>query len=338
MHNTLDRLARGRDLLIKAGLILMLLIPLVIGPACEKVEKEKPPQKIEAAPSWTAGLVTAFRAIAALDPDGKIRNPDFLAMSFVSPLFWERSPFRKEFAISRRMMEEWNIGTYFYVNARTKHIDSTLREAYAGGIEQVVNLGAGYDSRALRFREAMPSVRFFEMDLPPTVEQKKVYLRELLGYLPEWIALVPIDFNTQTIEGELARAGYDPARKTFFIWEGVTMYITQDAVDSTLEFITERAAAGSSVVFDYIPAAVARGDFKKFPDAKRTAQRVAQKGEPMIFGIPEGEARAYVTRRGFEVVSDIGPGEMAERYLIRTDGMTDGRPPSYYRIMHARVD
>ena len=86
-----------------------------------------------------------------------------------------------------------------------------------------------------------------------------------MGHVPDDVVYVPIDFNTQNIPDELKKAGYDPGHKTFFIWEGVTMYISADAVDSTLRFIATGSAPGSSVVFDYMPLGAIQGDFEKLP-------------------------------------------------------------------------
>jgi methyltransferase (TIGR00027 family) len=288
-------------------------------------------------PSFTAEIVTAYRAIAALDPDKKIRNPDYMAEKFVSPEFWHYTPYSLDFVATKKFIDERHISTYFYVNARTKHIDSILKIAVAEGVKQVVNLGAGYDSRAYRFRNSMSEVRFFELDLPATVAQKKKRLAEIFGATPDWVAFVPIDFNTETLESSLKRAGYDPSQKTLFIWEGVTYYISGQAVNGTLRFVAQQSALGSSIVFDYMPSAVVQGDYGKYPGARRSAEFVARKGEPYTFGIREGEAEQYVKQSGLAAISDLGPDELVKKYLIRSDGSLDGQPSSWFRIMHATV-
>ena len=127
-------------------------------------------------PSWTAESVLALRAIAAMDPDAKIRNPDYLAIKLVKPEFWYYTGYSKDFSISKKFIEAFQIGTYYYVNARTKHIDKTLSDLALMGLKQVVNLGAGYDSRAYRFHEQLKGVQFFELDLPETIAEKKKVL------------------------------------------------------------------------------------------------------------------------------------------------------------------
>lgn len=288
-------------------------------------------------PSYTAEMTTAYRAIAAKDPDEKIRNPDSLAEKFVSEEFWFYTYYSRDYAASMRWIKKYKIATYYYVNARTKHIDALVKKAVKNGVTQIVNLGAGLDSRAYRFRDEMPDVIFFEMDLPAVIAQKQQRLQEIFGSIPPYVAYVPIDFNKQSIEKELKKAGYDPKKKTFFIWEGVTYYITANAVESTLNFIADSSCSGSTVVFDYIPEEAFGGDETKYPGYKRYAGFVRVKGEPFVFGIPGNNAEGYVKERGFKSLSDLGPADLVKKYLIRSDGTVDGRPNSFFRIIHAQV-
>lgn len=287
--------------------------------------------------SITAEGATAARAIFHLHPDANVRNEDHMAMAMVHPAYWHYSSMTDNFDGAYEVMKTFRWTSPFFINARTRHIDNILKQAAADGVGQVVNLGAGYDSRAYRYRNAMPDVKFFEIELPEMVAEKKRRLKEMLGYVPDYVAFVPIDFNKQTIPEEVKKAGYNPNLKTLFIWEGVTMYISGEAVDSTLKFIATQSAPGSSVVYDYMPLAIIKGDFKEYTDMRGLTLWARYRGEPFIFGITEGEGSAYVEARGLEVLSDIGPQEMEVRYLTRSDGMLDGRCASGFRIMHAAV-
>ncbi|MGD9310217.1 MAG: SAM-dependent methyltransferase [Desulfosarcina sp.] len=309
-------------------LMALVLILLLFAPAAWSVESGML--------SITAEGTTAARALFAQHPDPKVRNDDYLAMKMVAPEYWHYSLMHPDFETGILITKTFRFYTNYYVNARTKHMDALLKQAATNGAVQVVNLGAGYDSRAYRFRRAMPHVRFFEIDLPAMVEEKKRRLRLALGQVPDYVAYVPIDFNTQTIPDELKRAGYDSQRQTFFIWEGVTMYISAAAVDGTLQFIAA-SAPGSSVVFDYMPQGAVLGDFDTYPDIRRLSFWVSYRGEPFVFGIPEGQSRAYVRQRGLQVMSDLGPKDLEERYLTRSDGRIDGPCASAFRIMHAAV-
>lgn len=287
--------------------------------------------------SITAEGTTAARAIFAQHPDPKVRNGDYLAVKLVAPEYWHYTLMKPDYKTGVTVTKTFRFDTNYYVNARTKHMDSLLEQAAEEGVVQVVNLGAGYDSRAYRFRESMPDTRFFEIDLPAMIDEKKRRIKKILGQVPDYVAYVPIDFNTQTIPDELKKAGYDPGKKTFFIWEGVTYYISGEAVDGTLRFIATQSAPGSSVVFDYMPSGVIEGDFKTYPDIRQLAFWVAYRGEPFIFGIPEGQSASYVNKRGLKVVSDLKPKDLEARYLTLSDGSLDGPCTSAFRIMHASV-
>lgn len=287
--------------------------------------------------SITAEGVTAVRAIFHMHPDPNVRNEDHMAMAMVHPAYWHYSNMPDNFDGAYKVIKTFGWTSAFFINARTKHIDNILKQAAADGIGQVVNLGAGYDSRAYRYRKTMPKVKFFEIELPEMVVEKKRRLKEVLGRVPDYVAFVPIDFNKQTISGELKKAGYNPNVKTLFIWEGVTMYVPGEAVDSTLKFIATQSAPGSSVVYDYMPLAIIKDDFKEYPDMRGLTFWVRYRGEPFIFGIPEGEGTAYAEGRGLEVLSDIGAQDMESQYLTRSDGALDGKCATGFRIMHAAV-
>ncbi len=311
------------------GLMALLLAVVLFNPAARAVESGML--------SITAESVTAARAIFAQHPDPKVRNDDYLAMKMVAPEYWHYSLMKPDYKTGVLVTKTFRFDTNYYVNARTKHMDALLIQAAKDGATQVVNLGVGYDSRAYRFRDAMPKAHFFEIDLPAMIEEKKLRLKLALGKVPDYVAYVPIDFNTQNIPDELKKAGYDPGQKTYFIWEGVTYYISGEAVDSTLRFIATQSAPGSSVVFDYMPLGVIKGDFKTYPDARRLSFWVAYRGEPFVFGIPEGQSASYVSTRGLKVLSDLKPKDLEERYLTRSDGSLDGPCTSIFRIMHASV-
>jgi methyltransferase (TIGR00027 family) len=281
--------------------------------------------------STTAESVCALRAIAAKHVDPKIRNPDYLAEKFVGAEFWRASPLRDDPDRARHNPN------YFWVNARTHHIDALLVAALSTGVTQVVNLGAGFDSRAYRFRDRFPRARFFELDLPAMIRVKRERVVNIFGAVPDRVVLVPTDFTTHPLDEVLRHAGYDRAQRTFFIWEGVTMYLPEAANLSTLRVIRSGSASGSSVVYDYVLDAALRPDGGGIYGARSTAQYLASVGEPLVTGWSERQAAAIARREGFIIVSDVGPAELTARYLTGADGQPDGMMVEFPRIIHARV-
>jgi len=132
------------------------------------------------------------------------------------------------------------------------------------------------------------------------------------------------------------RVIYDMTQKILFVWKGVTPYITEQGVDNTLSFISHHSAPGSLVIFDYVLQPVIEGAFRYYK-CREVAAIVASKGEPWIFGIGEGEAEHFVNQRGLVVLSDLGPDELTQQYLVQSDGSIDGRMLECVRILHASV-
>ena len=289
--------------------------------------------------SLAAEITAAQRAVAAMHPDEKIRNPDYLAEKFVSEDFWYYYHYSRDFKTSMLLVKSFRLGAYYYVNARTKHIDKLLQKAAENGATQVVVLGAGFDSRAYRFEKDYPKVTFFEVDHPVTSAYKQKLVKKIIGRTPSNVVFVRIDFNTQNIADALTKAGYDSKQITFFIWEGVTFYITEAAVDQTLKFIATQSRPGSAVVFDYIPKAAIRGNDTKYQRIRRMSFRMKLAGEPLLSGFPEDikTTETYINNCGLSVLSNIGPHDLTQMYLVGSNGKADGEPSQHFRIIHARV-
>lgn len=289
--------------------------------------------------SFAAEMAAAQRAVAAMHPDEKIRNPDHLAEKFVSDDFWHYYHYSRDFEKSMLLVKSFRIGNYYYVNARTKHIDSLFKEAAENGAKQVVLIGAGLDSRAYRFEDEYPQMRFFELDHPPRSAYKQTLVKRIIGRGPSNVVFVRIDFNTQNIADVLAKAGYDSKQPTFFIWEGVTYYISEAAIDQTLRFIATQSGPGSAVVFDYLPKAAIRGNDAKYQRVRRMSFRMQLAGEPLLSGLPEDTetTETYINDCGLKVLSNIGPQDLTRMYLVGSDGKPDGQPSQHFRIIHARV-
>jgi methyltransferase (TIGR00027 family) len=272
-------------------------------------------------PSSTALEVAAYRAIGAKHPDPSVRNGDRLAEQFLGPD--ERAILKEsgsEFVLAALALDTeraWEtLGNRAVlaraIHLRTRHIDEVMEESLKAGARQIVILGAGLDSRGYRYADLLRGARVFELDLPATQEYKKKRVRESLGSLPAHVTYVPIDFTKQDLASVLDAAGYDRKTKTLFIWEGVTMYIPEAAVDATLRFVAKNAASGSRVVFDYFLESALKAPTPTLGDAR---SRFASVGEPFVFGMPGDDAPSFVRARGLEPISDVGYSELAPRFL-----------------------
>ena len=160
--------------------------------------------------------------------------------------------------------------------ARTTFFDAALAR-HLGDIDQLVILGAGWDTRSYRMPKA---IYCFEVDTPRTQQTKRQVLKKA-GLDTTRITFVPADFMTEDWLEKLVHAGFDPDKPTFFLWEAVTMYLDREAVESTLRKIAG-TKSGSVVAFDYFHADLifARSLFWRYARAVTNAI-----GEPFRFGI-----------------------------------------------------
>ena len=157
------------------------------------------------------------------------------------------------------------------------------------------------DTRALRFRGKNEGTKIFELDITTTQQPKLAILKRKGVVLPEELIFVPIDFNRQSLSEVLLAAGYQENQRSLFLLEGVTMYLTPEAVDNMLAFIRNSGAQGSKVVFDYIYASVLRRE-NRFYGEKEIFETVSRAGEWWTFGIEENEIEGFLSERGFKVI------------------------------------
>jgi len=250
---------------------------------------------MRAMPSRTAELVTFFRALESrLPPDVRLFEDRYAADLLGAPLKAALTLARVGHAVPAAIDRGWP-GTRVSVIVRTRFIDEVVTASQG---EQVVILGAGFDTRALRL---VPDRRVFELDVTETLALK----RERLPQIPS--RLVPVDFEREPFEDRLRAAGFadEPA---VFVWEGVTSYLSAEAVDSTLRSIAALSTLGSRVVFTYLDRSGGRG----LGAAARTVRLV---GEPFSFGFDPAELPAYLAGRGLRAIEDVSAAELAERYL-----------------------
>jgi methyltransferase (TIGR00027 family) len=196
---------------------------------------------------------------------------------------------------------------------RTRFIDDMLSAVLKEGLDQVVILGAGFDSRAYRIPN-IDKTHVFEVDHPATQARKKERLQQLLGNIPPYVTFVPIDFDKEKLEDVMTTAGFRTGAKTFFIWEGVTQYITTEAVDATFRYIIHFAGMGSGIIFTYIQLAIVEGSVRSKVDQKVVAF-AKRMGMPWIFGIEPAQVDQFLTDRELELVEHVGASNYQALYL-----------------------
>ena len=198
-------------------------------------------------PSRTAEQNAAFRAAESARPPGVRLLNDPYAARLLPPglriLAWISSVPMVGGGLNWFVDTRWP-GARSSIIARTRLIDEWLCAAMRVGLEQVVLLGAGFDSRAWRL-PAVAHARVFEVDHPSTSAEKRRRLANL-GTDRAHVRFVPVDFDRQMPADGLAQAGFDSSQRAIVIWDGVTNYLQPEAVDAITSRVGAWLKAGSS--------------------------------------------------------------------------------------------
>ncbi len=267
----------------------------------------------EGKPSFTAEIDAVIRTFETEKPESERLCYDPFAKGFVSltkRIIGKIPPLRK---IALWYLEQKHPFILDCIPARTRYIDEYLNKCIDEGLEQLIILGAGYDSRAYRIEGLKRKVTVFEVDLPATQKRKIELVKEMIDPLPSNIVYVPIDFNKETLPQRMSESGYDKDKKSLFIWEGVTPLLAAESVDETLEFVAKNSGPGSSIIFNYILKSVVDGtcQIEEAKEIRRAFSRGgtldfhSNRGDRLMFGIEEGKIEAFLSERGFGQIKDI---------------------------------
>jgi methyltransferase (TIGR00027 family) len=255
--------------------------------------------------STTAEGMALVRAIEASRPPDKRISYDPIARALVNPI----SVFLSKLVIDSGIYDRFfapGVGAIEFITARERYI---LKACLSEGLDQVVILGAGFDTRAYRVA-GIEQTRVFEVDHPTTQEVKLKRLKKVIDPLPDHVTFIPVDVDTDTLAERLLASSYNEQGKTLFIWQGLTMYLTPKGIDSSLAFITNHSGPDSAVIFDYFYNETLR-DMKM-----KTTRRITRAiGERLIFGIDEGQVEPFLTRRGFRDVRNADAEELTRLYF-----------------------
>ncbi|WP_422748107.1 SAM-dependent methyltransferase [Mycobacterium sp. WMMD1722] len=207
-------------------------------------------------------------------------------------------------------MERAAPGLWANLVCRKRFIDEVL-EAALPDIDAVVVLGAGLDTRACRFADHT-DIGFYEVDLPVNIRRKRTVIERALSAVPANVHLVDVDFERDDLTGTLAGRGCSADSRTLFIWEGVTQYLTADAVDATFAHLA-RAAPGSRLVFTYV-----RREFIEGTDlygAGSLHRRFRQRRQIWKYGIGPDDVAPLLACHGWRLVEQAGPEYYQGHYL-----------------------
>jgi methyltransferase (TIGR00027 family) len=274
------------------------------------------------------------RALAAHDEREEIRCGDTLAELFVSD--------DRQGSVSDPKTRDWLVnnylpyGVYAYTLSRTAYMDHIVAEALRDNIEQIVLVGAGYDSRPYRFAHMARGTVIFELDDGELLERKRKFLTEAGINPPAGIKYVPLSYNSVLMREALFAAGFEREKQTLFVWEGCSYYLKSDNVDRIIRFMGANSPAGSTLCFDY---STGSKEMESSGLGKELSEPMGLAGseDADLFRIEEDKTGRFLAERNFMILEDLTPQEMEKRYLTLSDGSLAGKVPARYRIVYASL-
>jgi methyltransferase (TIGR00027 family) len=284
--------------------------------------------------SQTAEVMALFRALETVAPPRDRLFADVYAERFLRPSgrflvsLARLQPVRR--GILRIIDRKW-LGARTSAIARTRLADDWLQNALRNGARQVLILGAGFDMRAYRLPE-IGAARVFEVDHPFTQAAKIRLISRQAGHHAV-VTHVPVDFNRQTLDAALRGSDFDSNARSIVLWEGVTNYLTEAAVDATLRTIAVSVSPESELFLTYVHRGLLDGT-RRFDGGAEILQRVREVGEPWTCGFEPSEMPAYLMTRGFALIEDLSADDYRARYF--GDAARSMTGYSFYRAVLAR--
>jgi methyltransferase (TIGR00027 family) len=215
--------------------------------------------------------------------------------------------------------------------ARSRIAEDALSSAVARGVRQVVVLGAGLDTFALRNPHAARQIRIYEVDHPATQAWKRRRLAEAQIALPPWLAFAPVDFERDDLGEKLVGAGFQPNAPAFFTWLGVVPYLTEDAIGGALDYMA--SIPNAEVAFDYMePSEAFSGEMRELvtertEQQEKTEERWASRFTPAAMA-------AILRAHGFGDIDDIDYRQIVSRFGGAVQGLAPGEAGVH--VVHAR--
>ncbi len=273
--------------------------------------------------SRTAEAMALIRALEQHQPAAQRILDDPFAATFLLNGFYRwiaRSSWRSRGLLW--FLRYWAPGGQEFLTIRARLVDDLVTAE--PGLRQVVILGAGFDTHAWRCHAILSHATVFEIDHPAT-QQTKRELSQQLG-VPDNLRFVTVDFEKDDFVERLQAAGFNAELPTYFVWVGVSYYLTAQAVTDTLQRLASLSRAGTKLVWDYLLAEVIAGTSTN-RTALTQARRVAQIGEPWLFGLATDEIAAYLASFGFRLVRDYDAEELRATYCPQRQ-----RPMNHVRL------
>jgi methyltransferase (TIGR00027 family) len=215
--------------------------------------------------------------------------------------------------------------------ARSRIAEDAMSEAIERGFRQIVILGAGLDTFALRNPHIAQQVLIYEVDHPATQQWKCQLLAQARIPLPPSLILVPVDFEQDDLGEKLDAAGFRQNAPAFFTWLGVVPYLTHDAINRTLDYLS--SIQHSELVFDYMEPPEAFSEGLRHLEKARDEQ-LQKIGERSVSRFDPAGIAAILRSHGFSAIEDINFHGIATRFGRAIQGLAPGHAGIH--VVHAK--
>lgn len=273
---------------------------------------QKSERRIEKKTSRTAEFTCFSRACSYLESDSFYHSDDYISIRLIPKMLklLIKSGFIRHFF----MKKMGPTGIYEYVIARTKYFDEITKKTLDSGIEQVLIFGAGFDSRAIRFHEFAPDVKFFELDSPTTQNAKiKQYHDRNIPVNPNLI-FISINFEKETILERLNDCGFHHGKKSLFILEGLIMYLNEKSVEETFNAVSQFAGSGSIIIFDSLfKNVIKNGDI--YYGGRDISKLATKSKESYQFGLEKEDLDKFLEKFELTLLETLDADSLEKRYF-----------------------
>ena len=276
-------------------------------------------RRIETKSSRTAEWVCICRAASSLEKDDRYRSDDTVALQIlpfpIKTLI--QNPFYRmlhcRFGVPK--------GMYEYIIARTKYMDAVYKRAILERFDHIVILGAGFDSRAIRFPVVEGHTKVYEFDSPPTQQMKLNLYQQRHVPLPASVHWEAIDFVQESLLDRMMAIGFPKNTRCLFLMEGVSMYLEPEAIHATFRAMTETMGPHSLVAFDYIYSDVLQHEKRHYGETE-IVQAVSGVKEAWRFGIDKDGIGSFLADYGLRLVNHMSAKDMEATYFKDEWGKT----------------
>ncbi|TAM97528.1 MAG: SAM-dependent methyltransferase [Chitinophagaceae bacterium] len=262
-------------------------------------------------PDNTAVRTALWRALhIKVDANPLILEDDIGLKLIAPPEDWQQRPDMK---FTKRLRAS--------IVARSRYIEDFVTEQGRLGISQYVILGAGLDTFAQRRRDIASRLHLYEIDQPDTLTWKRQRLVELGFGIPGYLHFVPVNFETSSWWKELLKAGFDIRKPAVVACTGVTLYLTKEAIISTLKQIATLASGSTLAMTFYLPIGLLDEEDKPMQEIAEKGARAA--GTPFVSFFTPHEILDLARETGYKEAKTISTSELEQLYFSgRTDNLT----------------